>query len=171
MSKRRGDVVFLDDFLDEIGIDAGRWYLVSRGHDQTIDIDIDLAAEKSAKNPVFYVQYAHARIAGILRNAPAQPAATTSGLTTAGELAVEERELVKRILEFPGVVAEATERRAPHAIPTYAIRLADDFHRFYHHHKVLGSAQQSFRLALCTATKTVTARCLDLIGVEAPDSM
>ena len=70
MSKRRGDVVFLDDFIDEIGIDAARWYLVSRGHDQTIDIDIDLAAEKTAKNPVFYVQYAHARIAGILRNAP-----------------------------------------------------------------------------------------------------
>ena len=69
MSKRRGDVVFLDDFVDEIGVDAARWYLVSRGHDQTIDIDIDLAAEKTAKNPVFYVQYAHARIAGILRNA------------------------------------------------------------------------------------------------------
>ncbi len=143
MSKRRGDVVFLDDFIDEIGIDAARWYLVSRGHDQTIDIDIDLAAEKSAKNPVFYVQYAHARIAGILRNAPAQTAVMTNGLTMAGELAAEERELVKRILEFPGVVAEATERRAPHAIPTYAIRLADDFHRFYHHHKVLGSPQES----------------------------
>ena len=71
----------------------------------------------------------------------------------------------------PAIVAEATERRAPHAIPTYAIRLADDFHRFYHHHKVLGSPQESFRLALCTATKTVIARCLDLIGVEAPDSM
>ncbi len=70
MSKRRGDVVFLDDFIDEIGVDAARWYLVSRGHDQTIEIDIDLAAEKTAKNPVFYVQYAHARIAGILRNAP-----------------------------------------------------------------------------------------------------
>ena len=70
MSKRRGDVVFLDEFVDEIGIDAARWYLVSRGHDQTIEIDIDLAAEKTAKNPVFYVQYAHARIAGILRNAP-----------------------------------------------------------------------------------------------------
>ena len=70
MSKRRGDVVFLDEFVDEIGVDAARWYLVSRGHDQTIEIDVDLAAEKTAKNPVFYVQYAHARIAGILRNAP-----------------------------------------------------------------------------------------------------
>ena len=65
MSKRRGDVVFLDDFVDEIGVDAARWYLLSRGHDQTIEIDVDLAAEKSQKNPVYYVQYAHARIAGI----------------------------------------------------------------------------------------------------------
>jgi arginyl-tRNA synthetase len=163
--------VLLDDFIDEIGIDAARWYLVSRGHDQTIDIDIDLAAEKSAKNPVFYVQYAHARIAGVLRNGPAQTAVMKNGHTLAGPLEPEERELVKRILEFPAIVAEATERRAPHAVPTYAIRLADDFHRFYHHHKVLGSPQQGFRLDLCTATKTVTARCLDLIGVEAPDSM
>ena len=69
MSKRRGDVVFLDDLLDAIGVDAARWYLVSRGHDQTIELDVDLAAERSQKNPVYYVQYAHARIAGILRNA------------------------------------------------------------------------------------------------------
>src|SRR5205814_9637959 len=68
MSKRRGDVVFLDEFMDEIGVDAARWYLVNRGPDQAIDIDVDLAAERSQKNPVYYVQYAHARIAGILRN-------------------------------------------------------------------------------------------------------
>jgi arginyl-tRNA synthetase len=170
MSKRRGDVVFLDDFVDEIGVDAARWYLVSRGHDQAIEIDVDLAAEKTAKNPVFYVQYAHARIAGILRNAPALEVATLD-VTPAGPLLAEERDLVKRLAEFPGIAAEAAARRAPHAIPTYAIRVADDFHRFYHHHKVLGSEQERFRLGLCAATKSVTARCLDLIGVEAPDSM
>ena len=86
-------------------------------------------------------------------------------------LSVEERELVKRLLEFPALVAEAAERRAPHAIPTYAIRVADDFHRFYHHHRVLESAQQSFRLALCAATQQVIARCLGLIGVSAPERM
>jgi arginyl-tRNA synthetase len=167
MSKRRGDVVFLDDFLDEIGVDAARWYLVSRGPDQAIDIDIDLAAERSQKNPVYYVQYAHARIAGILRNAgDAAPSAEPPA-----ELAAEERDLVKRLAEFPALVADATARRGPHAIPTYAIRVADDFHRFYHHHKVLGSATQAFRLGLCTATRSVIARCLDLIGVEAPDTM
>jgi arginyl-tRNA synthetase len=171
MSKRRGDVVFLDEFVEEIGVDAARWYLVSRGHDQTIEIDIDLAAEKTAKNPVFYVQYAHARIAGILRNAPEGSGVWTSTSTPVGSLATEERDLVKRIAEFPGIAAEAAVRRAPHAIPTYAIRLADDFHRFYHHHKVLGSPEQEFRLGLCGATKSVVARCLDLVGVEAPDSM
>ena len=171
MSKRRGDVVFLDDFIDEIGIDAARWYLVSRGHDQTIEIDIDLAAEKTAKNPVFYVQYAHARIAGILRNAPSDFVAQSHEVLAVGPLAAEERDLVKRIAEFPGIAAEAAARRAPHAIPTYAIRVADDFHRFYHHHKVLGSPEKAFRLGLCAATKTVVARCLDLIGVEAPDTM
>jgi arginyl-tRNA synthetase len=171
MSKRRGDVVFLDDFVNEIGVDAARWYLVSRGHDQTIEIDVDLAAEKTAKNPVFYVQYAHARIAGILRNAPEGSAAGNLDLPLVGPLATEERELVKRLAEFPGVVAEATERRAPHAIPTYAIRLADDFHRFYHHHKVLGSPEESFRLGLCAATMCVVARGLDLVGVKAPERM
>jgi arginyl-tRNA synthetase len=167
ISKRRGDVVFLDEFMDEIGVDAARWYLVSRGHDQTIEIDVDLAAERTQKNPVYYVQYAHARIAGILRNAgdaeqSAEPPA---------ELAPEERALVKRLAEFPGVVAEATERRGPHAIPTYAIRVADDFHRFYHEHRVLESEAQAFRLGLVRATQHVIARSLDLIGVEAPVRM
>jgi arginyl-tRNA synthetase len=167
MSKRRGDVVFLDDFIAEVGVDAARWYLVSRGHDQTMEIDIDLAREKSEKNPVYYVQYAHARIAGILRKAEA----SEPNAEAPAELAREERDLIKRLAEFPGLVAEATERRAPHAIPTYAIRVADDFHRFYHHHRVLGSEYESFRLGLVTATKSVLARSLDLIGVEAPDRM
>jgi arginyl-tRNA synthetase len=167
MSKRRGDVVLLDEFLDEVGVDAARWYLVSRGHDQAIEIDVDLAAEKTQKNPVYYVQYAHARIAGILRNAEGGEATAEP----AGELAPEERDLVKRLAEFPDVAREATERRGPHAIPTYAIRVADEFHRFYTRHKVLGTDEQAFRLGLCTATRSVIARCLDLIGVEAPDRM
>jgi arginyl-tRNA synthetase len=130
-------------------------------------IDVDLAREKSEKNPVYYVQYAHARIAGILRNAGDAEAAAE----LAGELAPEERDLVKRLAEFPRVVAEATERRGPHALPTYAIRIADDFHRFYHRHRVLESEAQSFRLALCRAARAVIARSLDLVGVEAPERM
>ena len=86
-------------------------------------------------------------------------------------LATEERELVKRLLELPAVAAEAAEKRGPQAIPTYAIRVADDFHRFYHEHRVLESEQRAFRLALCRATQTVIARCLDLVGVAAPERM
>ncbi len=167
MSKRRGDVVFLDDFIDEIGVDAARWYLVNRGPDQTIEIDVNLAAEKSQKNPVYYVQYAHARIAGILRNAG--DATVSAGLP--GSLAPEERELVKRLAELPAVAADAADKRGPQGIPTYAIRVADDFHRFYHEHRVLESEQQAFRLALCRATQSVIARALDLVGVDAPDRM
>jgi len=116
---------------------------------------------------VYYVQYAHARIAGILRNAgDARVAPEPSG-----PLEPEERELVKRLAEFPAVVREATERRGPQGIPAYAIRVADDFHRFYHEHRVLESEQQAFRLALCRATQTVIARCLQLVGVDAPERM
>jgi arginyl-tRNA synthetase len=165
ISKRRGDVVFLHELIDKIGVDATRWYLVSRGHDQPIDIDVDLAAERTQKNPVYYVQYAHARIAGILRNAESERGGTPT------ELEKEERDLIKRLLEFPTVAAEAAERRAPHAIPIYAIRVADDFHRFYHDHRVVGSETEAFRLGLVRAVQSVIARALDLIGVEAPERM
>ena len=167
ISKRRGDVVFLDEFMDEVGVEAARWFLVNRGPDQTIEIDVDLAAERSEKNPVYYVQYAHARIAGIRRNA----GAAESSAEVPETLAAEERDLVKRLADFPAVAAEAAERRGPQAIPTYAIRVADDFHRFYHHHRVLESEAQAFRLGLCAATQAVIARCLDLVGVEAPERM
>jgi arginyl-tRNA synthetase len=167
MSKRRGDVVFLDEFMDEVGVDAARWYLVNRGPDQTIELDVDLAAERSQKNPVYYVQYAHARIAGILRNA----GNASVSAEPAGPLASEERELVKRLAELPSVAADALAKRGPQGVPTYAIRVADDFHRFYHEHRVLESEQQAFRLGLCRATQAVIACCLDLVGVEAPHRM
>ena len=167
MSKRRGDVVFLDDFADEVGIDAARWFLVNRGPDRAIEIDVDRAKEKSQKNPVYYVQYAHARIAGILRNAGSAAASAEPPPS----LAPEERALVKRLTDFPTLVAEAAERRGPHAVPEYAIGLADDFHRFYHEHRVLESDEQAFRLALVQATRHVLARSLDLVGVEAPERM
>jgi arginyl-tRNA synthetase len=166
-SKRAGNVVFLDDLLDEIGVDAARWYLVNRGPDQTIDIDLDLAAEKSNKNPVFYVQYAHARIAGILRNADG----AEEGGPPPGPLAAEEKELIKRLTDFPTTVREAADRRGPQLLPSYAIRVADDYHRFYTECRVLGDPAQAFRLQLCRATQRVLARCLDLVGVEAPERM
>src|SRR5439155_1229078 len=160
--------VLLDEFMDEVGVDAARWYLVNRGPDQTIEIDVDLAAERSQKNPVYYVQYAHARIAGILRNAVGE---ASSASAPSQPLEPEERELIKRLLEFPVVAVEATERRGPQAIPVYAIRVADDFHRFYHEHRLLGSDTDAFRLALVRAGQHLIARALDLVGVEAPERM
>jgi arginyl-tRNA synthetase len=167
ISKRRGDVVFLHELVEKIGVDAARWYLVSRGHDQPLDIDVDLATERTPKNPVYYVQYAHARIAGILRNADVG----SGDVAVPTELEREERDLIKRLAEFPVVVAEAAERRSPHAVPIYAIRVADDFHRFYHEHRVVGSETEPFRLELVRATQNVIARALDLVGVEAPERM
>jgi arginyl-tRNA synthetase len=167
MSKRRGDVVFLDELIDEVGVDAARWYLVDRGPDQTIEIDVDLAAERTQKNPVYYVQYAHARIAGILRKAG--DAVVSAEL--ASPLAAEEKGLIKRVLDLPTVVREAVERRGPQGVPVYAIRVADDFHRFYHEHRVLESEAEAFRLALVRATQSVIASALDLVGVEAPQRM
>jgi arginyl-tRNA synthetase len=169
MAKRTGDIVALDELIDEVGVDAARWYLVSRSHDQAIEIDVDLAAEKSQKNPVYYVQYVAARIAGIMRNAG--DAAVGADPPAAG-LSPQERDLVKRLVEFPAVVAEATERRGPHQLTNYAIYVADDFHRFYHEHRVLdGGDAQPFRLGLCRATQAVVTRALDLVGVEAPERM
>jgi arginyl-tRNA synthetase len=166
-SKRSGNVFLLDEFIDEVGVDAARWYLVNRGPDQTIEIDLDLAAEKSPKNPVYYVQYAHARIASILRSA----GDAEIGGDPPGPLATEEKELIKRLTDFPTTVREATDRRGPQLLPSYAIRLADDFHRFYHERRVLGEPEQAFRLGLIHKTQSVIARSLDLMGVEAPESM
>jgi arginyl-tRNA synthetase len=173
MSKRSGDIVTLDELIDEVGVDAARWYLVKSGPDQTLEIDVDLAAERSQKNPVYYVQYAHARIAGILRNAPDNAKSKTrDNLSLSGvSLTPEEKELVKRLADLPGVIVDAAAKRGPQGIPAYAIRVADDFHRFYHEHRVLESEQESFRLGLCRATQAVIAMCLGLVGVEAPDRM
>jgi arginyl-tRNA synthetase len=165
MSKRRGDVVFLDDFLDEVGVDAARWFLVDRGPDREIEIDVDLAVEKTRRNPVYYVQYAHARISGILRDVPAAPKDADVPFEA------YERELVKRLAEFPAVVRNATEKRGPQQVAAYAIELADDFNRFYDNCRVLDSEQEASRLALCRATREVIARCLQLLGVTAPERM
>jgi arginyl-tRNA synthetase len=166
-SKRAGNVVFLDDLMDEVGVDAARWFLVNRGPDQTIELDLDLAAEKSAKNPVYYVQYAHARIAAILRNAEGEQV----GGPPPGPLETEEKDLIKRLTDFPATAREAADRRGPQLVPAYAIRLADEYHRFYHRCRVLGVPEQAFRLGLCRAITCCVARCLDLVGVDAPQRM
>ena len=173
MSKRRGDFVTLDELIDEIGVDATRYFMLSRSHDTTLDLDVDLARQESAENPVYYVQYAHARIAS-LRERAAGDAGAAPADAGGGELHPAERTLIRKLLAFPGEVEEAVERRAPHRIAAYALELAQDFTAFYRDCRVIGAEPkevEAFRLSLSVAAQQVIARGLDLLGVEAPDSM
>jgi arginyl-tRNA synthetase len=177
MSKRRGDFVTLDDLLDEIGVDATRFFMLQRSNDRTIDLDVGLARKQSRENPVYYIQYAHARIASMLRRAPGDRVASTvfSGADW-GSASLEgpERDLIKKLVAFPGEVDEAAERRAPHRIATYALELAQDFTTFYEACRVIGATPEeveSFRIALSVATQTTIGLALGLLGVSAPDAM
>jgi arginyl-tRNA synthetase len=170
MSKRAGTIVTLDDLVEEIGVDATRWYLLQRSHDTTIELDLELATRQSAENPAYYVQYAHARIASVLARAGRGDEMLAFPDRT---LALEpgERALIMKLLAFPGEVAEAAQRRAPHRIATYALELAQDFTAFYRDCRVVGSEVEEFRLALSRAAQRTIGRALDLLGVSAPDSM
>jgi arginyl-tRNA synthetase len=175
MSKRRGDFITLDELIAEIGVDATRFFMLQRSHDSTVDLDLDLAREQSAENPVYYVQYAHARIASVLRKAGDERVRAALA-APGGELALEpaERELVKKLLAFPTEVADAVARRAPHRMATYALELAQAFTAFYRDCRVVGAEPEeleSFRIALSVASKRTIARSLDLLGVSAPETM
>ncbi|WP_217913158.1 arginine--tRNA ligase [Miltoncostaea marina] len=169
MSKRAGTVVTLGDLLDDIGVDAARFFLVHRSHETPLDLDLDLAREQSQENPVYYVQYAHARVCSIL--AQAGDPVTAPGPPPALDPA--ERAVVMRLADWPTAVAEAQERRAPHRVAAYLIDLARDFHAFYHRCRVVGEAPevQAFRLDVCRATAGTIRAGLGLLGVEAPESM
>ena len=169
MSKRQGEFVTLDDLIDDIGVDAARFFLLQRSHDTTIDLDLQLAREQSSENPVYYCQYAHARIASILRKA--QDPGTEPFLAERSALHASERILIKKLLEFPEEISIAVERRAPHRLTTYVLALAQAFSAFYRDCKVVGTPEEPFRLALSLQTQRVIARSLDLLGVEAPESM
>jgi arginyl-tRNA synthetase len=190
MSKRQGTFVALDDLIDDIGTDATRFFLLQRSHETTVDVDLDLARKESPDNPVYYVQYAHARIASILRKARAEDAAppdegpdgvderavaaAAEGQTAlAASAEPAERALIQRLLELPMEVQTAAERRTPHRLTAYATAAAADFHAFYRDCQVVGAGEglQEARLALSIAAKRVIARTLDLLGVSAPERM
>jgi arginyl-tRNA synthetase len=181
MSTRKGEMVTLTELIDAIGVDAARYFLVMRSHDQTLDLDIGLARQQTQENPVYYVQYAHARIASILRNLPPELAVrlgeaeelVEGGGSTGVFASTYERELIKNLATFSDVIMEAADRRAPHRIAGYAQELAGQFHVFYKHCRVIGADDEvaASRLALCLVTQRVIARCLDLLGVSAPESM
>ena len=176
MSKRAGEFVTLDDLVDDIGVDAARWFLLARSHDTSIDLDLDLARSQSSENPVYYVQYAHARIASVLRKAGeprvAQALAGAVAVPASG-LHPSERVLIRRLLDFPDEVREAADRRAPHRIAAYALETAQLFSAFYRDCQVVGvpDDEELLRLRLSVATRNVLARSLDLLGIAAPAEM
>jgi arginyl-tRNA synthetase len=172
MGKRRGNAITADELMDAIGIDATRFFLVQRSHDQTMDIDLDLAVRQERENPVYYVQYAHARAQSILRRAAEDGDGPTAGPWSHAPEA-QERDLVKRLVEWPDVVRDAADRRAPHRIVAYVHQLAGDFHVFHHDLRVLHDDPdtRAFRLTLTAAVGATVRRALDVIGVEAPDTM
>jgi len=177
MSKRRGEFVTLDDLLDEVGVDATRFFMLQRSNDRTVDLDLELARRESPENPVYYVQYAHARIVTMLgRLSEERLAAAFSPDSGWGDAKLEstEGELIKALLSFPEEVAEAADRRAPHRIAAYALALAQEFTAFYRDCRVIGATPrevESFRVALSQAARQTIALALGLLGVGAPDSM
>jgi arginyl-tRNA synthetase len=177
VSKRAGTFVTFDELLDEVGVDVARYFYVRSSHRTEMNFDLDLAIQQSDENPVFYVQYAHARIASIFERTGFQAEREFSSLAEQqippGELAPRERSLVLELLDFPRVLKSAAGRREVHPIPTYLETLAARFHQFYTVHRVLGDdeAVRVRRLALCAATKTVLRAGLGLLGVEAPEKM
>ncbi|MCC8250999.1 arginine--tRNA ligase [Saccharothrix luteola] len=175
MSKRAGNVITMQDLVDAVGVDAARYAMTRSSADSSLDIDLDLLRKRSNDNPVFYVQYAHARLSSVLRNA------ADLGVTP-GEAVEElthdrEGDLIRTIGEFPRVVATAGELREPHRVARYLEELAGTYHRFYEACRVLPRGDEETtelhraRLSLCAATRQVFANGLALLGVSAPERM
>ena len=173
MSKRTGKAVTMRELVELVGLDAVRYFFAMRSGDSHMDFDLDLAVSQSNENPVFYAQYAHARISSILRQAGEQ------GFTASTEhldlLAHEkEIEVLKKVGDFPQVIADAAKQRAPHRVTTYIHELASQFHSFYNANKVLDTSNEEMtraRLALITGVKTTLANALKTVGVAAPEKM
>jgi len=178
MSKRAGNLVTLREIVDEVGVDAARFFFIERAPESQLAFDLELAVERSAKNPVYYVQYGHARIASIIRKAEETGRSNALERARRGDdvrhlNGTAEMALVRRMSDFSRTVVESATARAPHRVAEYARNLATDFHAFYTECPVLGEddALTSARLSLCLSAQTVLASALRLLGVWAPDKM
>jgi arginyl-tRNA synthetase len=173
MSKRAGEFITLDELLEEVGVDAARWFFASRAHTSAIDFDIELAKKQSNENPVYYVQYAHARIASILRKAAevgVAPAASVAGTLDDGPEAI----LARAIVRLPEVVEDAVLAEETQGVTAYATEVATAFHAFYRDARVVDTEapeRSAARLALARATQVTLANTLGLLGISAPESM
>jgi arginyl-tRNA synthetase len=176
MSKRSGDYVTLRDLRKEVGNDAARLFYVMRSNDQHLDFDMELAKSKSNENPVYYIQYAHARVASVLRQLEDRGLThdVEHGIASLGKLTEpQEQQLIKRISAYPELIKQCAAQRAPHSLVHYLRDLANDFHTYYSAHQFIveDSASRDARLDLAVATQTVIRNGLKLLGVSAPDTM
>jgi arginyl-tRNA synthetase len=174
MSKRSGEFITLDELLADVGVDAARWSFAAKTPSTPIDFDIELARRQSAENPVYYVQYAHARICSILRKANdlgLRPAPTLAGALSGDEVALG---LARDVLRLPEVVEDAAAVEETHGITAYATELATTFHAYYRDRRVLDAADpatSAARLALVDAARRTLRNALALLGISAPESM
>ena len=174
ISKRAGSYLTLRDLVDFVGADAVRYFFLMRKSDSHFVFDVDLATKQSEENPVYYVQYAHTRMAGIFRTAGVDPASITgTGVDLAPLREPEEQELIKQLGEFPGIVAKAAETLEPHRLVAYLEQLAATVNRWYHEHRVVGAPPEleRARLVLARGAQLVLGNGLNLLGVSAPDRM
>ncbi len=154
--------------LDEVGVDAARFFFLMRKASSPLDFDLDLAKEESQRNPVYYVQYAHARIHNVIEFAKSKGIDPEDKGDLSNLKEKEEVELIKKIAEFPEIIQDAVRERDPTRIPFYLMDLASFYHSFYQHHRIVGSPYEKERLALCRGTINVLKKGLELIGVSAP---
>ncbi|HEX3031438.1 MAG TPA: arginine--tRNA ligase, partial [Bacillota bacterium] len=174
MSKRSGEFVTLDDLVEDIGKDAARYFFVMRSADSHLDFDLDLAISQSSDNPVYYVQYAHARICSILRQAAEQGLKVTASEVDFRPLtAPEEWELIRKIADLPGEIAQGAIAMEPHRIARYAHELASTFHSFYNACRVMTDDEnlRNARLVLVDASRITLRNALELMGLQAPERM
>jgi arginyl-tRNA synthetase len=179
MSKRTGQGVTLTELMEEVGIDAARFFFIMRSPDSQLDFDLDLAKSRTNENPVYYIQYAHARIASIFRQAEEAGVDTSMPLqaVSPGSLAclthAAEIDLIKKISSYPEEIADAARERAPHRIARFAHELAGLFHAFYNQCRIIGVEPelQAARLVLVTAVQRTVRHALGILGVVAPDKM
>lgn len=173
MSKRAGEFITMRELIEDVGVDVAKYFFLMRRANSPLDFDLTLARKQSDENPVYYVQYAHARIASVVRFAEERGTAGAAEADLTRLIAAEERALMLHLLHFPNVAAGAAEAREPHRITTYAQELATAFHQFYHACRIVGDdpALSAARLELARATRTVLKNSLFLLGVSAPSSM
>jgi arginyl-tRNA synthetase len=175
MSKRSGEFVTLRDLVEEVGVDAARYFFLARKGASPLDFDVELAKKQTDENPVFYVQMAHARLRGIFRTAEREPDAVTGELDLTALPAPQDTELLKKLVTFPDTVTRAAREREPHRITGFLHELATVVHGWYHHTRAVGAPEgpqtERARLLLARAARIVLANALTLLGISAPDRM